>query len=312
MGRTRVAKLVILLALAALTGTAQAATAPAWSVPNVDALPNDGYSQLIRDGRALTVETYSRIGPEVADPAKRYAGNNLSCQNCHLEAGTKQFGLPYVGVYPDFPQYRAREGHVGTLEERINGCMTRSMNGRPLPDDSPEMRAIVAYIQFLSTGPKQEGRGSSKLPELKRAADPVRGRVIYAQACAACHGPDGQGKKRDQKAAGYELPPLWGHDSFNDGAGMNRLISAASFIHANMPNGVTWQAPALSEDNAWDVAAFVISQRRPHKAALDQDYPKRLEKPVDAAYPPFADGFSADQHRFGPFEPIRAQMKSPN
>jgi thiosulfate dehydrogenase len=280
-----------------------------WAVPDIDKLPNDADGQLVRLGRDLTVATYAHIGPHVADRSKRYAGNDLSCQSCHLEAGTKKYGLPFVGVFGDFPQYRAREGRIGTLQDRVNGCMTRSMNGRALPDDSTEMRAFVAYIKFLSTGGKQDGRGSAKLPELARAADPVHGLTIYAQICVACHGADGQGKRRPGAGAGYEFPPLWGGDSFNDGAGMNRLISAAAFIHSNMPNGTTWQAPALSAEDSWDVAAYVVSQGRPRKADLDQDFPKRLEKPVDASYGPFADGFPAEQHRFGPFDPIRAKIK---
>ena len=98
-------------------------------------------------GRALTVETYAHIGPEVADPAMRYAGNNLACQSCHLDAGTKAFGLPFVGVFGDFPQYRPREGVVGSIEDRVNGCMARSMNGRVLPYDGPEMRALSGDMQ---------------------------------------------------------------------------------------------------------------------------------------------------------------------
>jgi thiosulfate dehydrogenase len=286
-----------------------AVAADSWTVPDIDTLPDDADGKLVRLGRELTVATYAHIGPRVADKSERYAGNNLSCQSCHLEAGTKRYGLPFVGVFGDFPQYRAREGRVGTLEDRVNGCMTRSMNGRALPDDSTEMRAFVAYIRFLSSGGKQDGRGSAKLPELTRAADPVHGKAIYAHICVACHGPDGQGKRLPGAAAGYEFPPLWGRDSFNDGAGMSRLISAAAFIHSNMPNGTTWQAPAVSPDDSWDVAAYVVSRQRPRKAGLDQDFPMRSEKPADAAYGPFADGFPARQHRFGPFAPIRARLK---
>jgi thiosulfate dehydrogenase len=114
-------------------------------------------------------------------------------------------------------------------------------------------------------------------------------------------------------AKGYTFPPLWGPDSFNDGAGMDRLISAANFVHSNMPNGTTWQAPVLSVPDAWDVTAYIQSQPRPQKANLDRDYPKRLQRPVDSGYGPYADGFSQEQHRLGPFGPIRAaivQMKA--
>jgi thiosulfate dehydrogenase len=300
----------LLLALMLIAAPALA-DPPLWVVPNADTLPDDEHGKLVKYGRRLTEATYAEIGLEVADPAKRYSGNNLACQNCHLEAGTKQFGLPFLGVAKDFPQYRAREGRVGTLKERINGCMTRSLNGKPLPEDGPEMMAFVAYIEFLSTGAKQEGRGSGKMTELSRPADIAHGAKIYAAICAACHGSNGQGKPNSgNPAVGYEIPPLWGNDTFNDGAGMGRLISAANFIHSNMPNGTNWTEPRIPVDDAWDVAAFVINHPRPHRADLDADYPKRFDKAVDAAYGPFADGFSEKQHRLGPFEPIRAKLKS--
>ena len=285
-----------------------------WSVPNPDRLPNDDWGKTVRYGRDLITRTYALIGPEAADGGHRYAGNNLSCESCHLEAGTKQFGLPFQGVFADFPNYRARSGTVGTIEDRINGCMARSMNGRALPLDSPEMTAIVAYLKFLSTGrpvgAPTLGRGPGRMPELTRAADPVRGKVVYAQTCAACHGGNGEGQRagRVGDARGYSVPPLWGDDSFNDGAGMNRLISAADFIHGNMPSGTSWRQPVLSVQDSWDVAAYVLSQPRPRKDHLERDFPVRTQKPVDAAYGPYADGFGAAQHKYGPFQPIREKL----
>jgi thiosulfate dehydrogenase len=282
-----------------------------WTVPNIDDLPNDDWGRTVRYGRELIIKTYALIGPEVADAGHRYSGNNLACESCHLEAATKQFGLPLQGVYADFPNYRAQSGGVGTIEDRINGCMTRSMNGRALPTDGAEMTAIVAYLKFLSTGrpvgAPTFGRGPGEMAELTRAADPTRGKAIYAQSCASCHGGDGQGQRTDHvgDAQGYSTPPLWGDDSFNDGAGMDRLVDAANFIRTNMPDGTMWRQPALSVQDSWDVAAFVLSQPRPHKDHLDRDFPVRTEKPADAAYGPFVDGFSAAQHKFGPFQPIQ-------
>jgi cytochrome c len=218
----------------------------------------------------LITTTYALIGPEVADASHRYSGNNLACESCHLVAGTKKFGLPFQGVFADFPNYRARSGAVGTIEGRINGCMTRSMNGRALPLDSPQMTAIVAYLKFLSTGrpvgAPTPGRGPGRMAEMTRAADPMRGKAIYGQTCAACHGENGQGERtgRIGDGGGYSVPPPWGDDSFNDGAGMDRLISAANFIHNNMPVGTTWQQPVLSVEDSWDVAAFVLSQPPSH------------------------------------------------
>lgn len=286
-----------------------------WTVPDIDKLPDDAWGRMVRMGRDLTVETYAHLGPEVTDPSKRFTGSNMACQSCHLEAGTKQYGLPFVGVFADFPQYRAREGEVGTLEDRINGCMTRSMNGRPLPVDSDEMKAFVAYIKFLSTGRpidgKTPGRGSGQMPELLRAADPKAGAAAYAQNCAACHGDGGLGKRVGAAGdgKGYEFPPLWGPDSFNNGAGMARLISAANFIRSNMPNGTTHDAPALTVEEAWDVAAYVLSMDRPKKAGVENDFPVRTEKPADAGYGPYIDGISQEQHKYGPFQVIRDRLK---
>lgn len=307
-----------LIALAA-SGHAQAQHTnlpdlPLWSVPNVGALPDDDHGRLVRRGRDLVTATYAHIGPAVSDPARRYAGNNLACSNCHLNAGTKKFGIPLWGLWNDFPQYSARSGGAISIEDRINSCMTRSMNGKPLPNDSAEMQAFVAYIRFLSTGvepgEKLSGLGAGKMPFLKRAADPVRGKAIFARACATCHGPDGLGIARDRSvpALGYLVPPLWGPDSFNDGAGMARLTNAANFIHFNMPNGTSYTQPRLTQADAWDVAAYMISQPRPQRAGLDKDFPDLLQKPIDTPYGPYADGFGERQHKLGPFGPIRAAI----
>ena len=285
-----------------------------WTVPEIGALPNNANGRLVRRGRDLIAATYAYIGPEVADRAKRFAGNNLACTSCHLQAGTKKFGIPLFGLFGEFPRYSARSGAQMTIEDRLNSCMTRSMNGRALPVGAPEMQAMVAYIKFLSTGvaPGQllPGMGTGKMPELDRPADPVRGERGYANACLTCHGPNGAGIRRSLPTTdlGYMVPPLWGSDSFNDGAGMARLITAANFLHFNMPHGVDYLNPQLSPEHAWDIAAYVISQPRPHKAGLDKDFPDPLEKPVDTPYGPYADGFSEQQHKYGPFAPIRAAI----
>ena len=147
----RIVSAVVIVAAPLIGGAGpQSASMPAWSVPNPDTLPNDAFGRTVREGRDLIVKTSSLIGPDAADPAKRYAGNGLDCQSCHLQAGTQRFGLPLAGVWGVFPVYMARENEVRTLEERINGCMERSMNGKPLPVDSPEMTAMLSYIKFIS------------------------------------------------------------------------------------------------------------------------------------------------------------------
>jgi thiosulfate dehydrogenase len=306
-------RLAFLVAAACVAGTAlaQDKSAPSdWTVPDIQTLPDDKFGRLVRLGKDLVVNTQKYVGPEVADPAMRYAGNNLACTSCHVDGGTKKFGNPFVGTFADYPQYRPREDGIQTIEDRVNGCMERSMAGKALPTSGQEMRAIVAYMKFMSTGVpvgrEVVGRGVPKVGFPDRAADPVKGKVVYEQTCQACHGEDGAGKRAGATgdALGYLFPPLWGPDSYSNGAGMARVIMAARFIKGNMPKGVTHEAPVLSDEQALDVAAFINSQKRPEKARLDVDFPNRRNKPVDAAFAPYRAGFTAEQHKYGPFKPI--------
>jgi thiosulfate dehydrogenase len=283
-----------------------------WTPPDINTVGDDAFGKLVKYGYALMTDTANQIGPAASDSARRYSGNNLTCQNCHLKAGTQPYAMPLVGVWGQFPQYRGREGEVGTLEERINGCMERSMNGRALPLAGREMKAFLAFTKWVSTGipdgAKLTGAGALNIKEPGRAADLAHGREVYAQVCATCHGTDGLGQ-RAASGNGYQFPPLWGPDSYNNGAGMSRLLSAAAFIKSNMPFGTTYATPSLSDADAYDVAGFINGAERPQRANLDKDFPNRLQKPVDTAYGPYADDFGPAQHKLGPFDPIRAKLK---
>ena len=193
------------------------------------------------------------------------------------------------------------------------------MNGKALPVDGPEMKAMLSYIRFISgtekTGVALDGRATPVLALPDKAGDPVHGQTVYTANCAVCHGANGQGQRlepAEAKETGrrYRFPPLWGADSFNDGAGMDRGITAAQFVHANMPFGTTFDAPVLSASDAFDVIAYISGQPRPHRSGLEADFPDRSRKPVDAPYPPFVGPFTPDQHRLGPWPPIAAWMKS--
>ncbi|HXR78904.1 MAG TPA: c-type cytochrome [Bryobacteraceae bacterium] len=270
-----------------------------WKLPA--RMPAGQQGELVRYGQKLFNDTPLYLGPDVAGVQMRYAGNRLSCQSCHANGGTQQNGLGLIGITRRFPQFNARAGHAITLEERINGCFERSMNGKALPNDSREMKAYLAYMDWLSadvpSGTKHiDGQGVLKLASLDRWADPGVGEAVFKQNCTVCHGANGLGQKA-QDGRSYKYPPLWGPDSFNDGAGMDRVRTAAGYIYANMPK----DNPSLTAEEAYDVAAYMDSQDRPHKAQLERDYPNLKAKPFDSPYGPYPDGYSEEQHKYGPF-----------
>ncbi|MCL4115705.1 UNVERIFIED_CONTAM: hypothetical protein GTU68_038329 [Idotea baltica] len=244
---------------------------------------------------------------------RTYAGNNLSCTNCHLWSGTKPYAAPLIGIIQRFPQFRGRENKIGTIEERINGCMERSMNGKILPLDSKEMKAMVAYLNWLSRFAPQdgkiEGQGFVKIEIPDRPVNLEKGKGIFKANCVLCHGADGQGKRSIDGNVHYEYPPLWGNDSYNNGAGMTRVITAAQFIKANMPFGATYEKPVLTDEEAYDVAGYINQQKRPQKKNREVDFPDLTKKPVSTPYGPYADSFTIEQHQWGPFKPIMDYYK---
>jgi thiosulfate dehydrogenase len=303
--------LVILLAAIVLGGfvtwnalQSQQAAAPASSATRM--VTAEYGQQLIRNTAQL-------MGVGQVDPALRATGNNLACASCHLESGQKPGMLSLMQSAARYPAFSGRDGITGDLADRINGCMQRSMNGKPLHKDSAEMQSMVSYIEQL-------GRQYQAMSESSRAAnDPAafvepdrqanvdNGTRVYQERCVLCHGANGEGLKATATLAdGYLFPPLWGPDSYNIGAGMARVLTAARFIKARMPLGNA----VLSDDEAFDVAAFMNLQERPAMANLDQDYPDPKRKPVDSPYPPYADPFTQEQHRLGPFAPIRDYYES--
>ena len=271
---------------------------------DVSTLDDSEENLVIKYGHELFINTPKYIGPDNPQPDKEYAGNSLSCNNCHLNAGTKPFSAPLIGIIQRFPQFRGRENKIGSIEERINGCMERSMNGRKMPVLSKEMRAIVGYLNWLSRySPADgniEGKGFLKLIIPDREVDLSHGASVFTNICSECHGLDGQGLKEEGSFV-YTYPPLWGEQSFNNGAGMTRVITAAQFIKGNMPFGVTYMNPQLTDDQAYDVAGYISQQTRPIKKNLEEDFPNLLKKPVSTGYPPYADPFSKEQHQVGPF-----------
>ena len=244
-----------------------------------DMLATPNADQVVH-GMRLHLETKALLPQNV--------GNSLNCTSCHLNVGTVADGSPFVGVSAFFPSYAPRAGRIITIEERINGCFLRSMNGKPLSKDSADMEAMVAYFDWMKRETRAQdkvvGRGVGKVdPAIKPNVE--NGKQVYATQCAVCHGRDGEGLKQADGRVIY--PPLWGDDSFNIGAGMARTYTAAAFVKRNMPIGFHEKFPlgqgGLSDQEAVDVAEYFTHQPRPDFPQKVKDWPNG-KKPVDARY----------------------------
>ncbi|MDP9203039.1 MAG: c-type cytochrome [Gemmatimonadota bacterium] len=251
------------VAAAAQPGTKQRVR---FRVPADAELRDSGFRASALRGRAILLAT--------RDSLPRYVGNSLRCASCHLKEGLQAGAMPWVGSYARFPQYRARSGKVDLIEDRINDCFRRSMNGRALNPAGRDMRDIVSYFAFLSSGlpvgAEMEGQGLPRLQPLPGV--PSRGAAVFSSMCVRCHGAAGQGTAL--------APPLWGPRSYNVGAGMARINTAASFIHSLMPID---RAQQLTPQQAFDVATYINTRPRPNFPPKAHDWPHG-GKPPDADY----------------------------
>jgi thiosulfate dehydrogenase len=193
-----------------------------------------------------------------------------------------------------------------SIYKRVNDCIQRSLNGKALDTLSAEMQAIQAYIiwvgQDVAKKSNPNGAGLTELAFLDQAADPVKGKIVYTEKCKVCHGDNGEGKLNPDNIT-YQYPPLWNNHSYNIGAGLFRLSRIAGYVKSNMPFGASYEYPTLSDEEAWNVAAYVNSQPRPG-FDLHKDWPDISKKPVDHPFGPYADTFGVPQHKYGPFLPI--------
>lgn len=275
-----------------------------WVPPDTATIPDNQEGELIRYGRQLITNTAYYIGPK---GKVLHISNGMNCGNCHIAGGTKDFGNNFSAVASTYPQFRKRSGKVESITFRINGCMERSLNGKPLQDSGREMLAMIAYLKWLGQkvpqGVKPENAGIKELPELARAADTASGKQVYNNKCMVCHGKNGEGKLSTDSIV-YTYPPLWGPHSYNVSAGLYRLSDFAGYVRSNMPFGTTYKNPQLTVAEAWDVAAFVNSQPRPVKF-FSSDWPKIADKSYDYPFGPYADSFSQSQHKYGPYLPIK-------
>jgi thiosulfate dehydrogenase len=231
-----------------------------------------------------------RIFTDTPHEAPQFTGGKVSCANCHLNAGQRERALPVVGIAGMFPEYNNRAARLISLPDRVVDCFLRSENatGRgtdalPSPT-SKEVLAVTAYLSWLSRGypvganPGWRGRNAIAADKLLPIAqiDKGRGAAIFNDRCTSCHGPEGQGVQIGDKKAG----PLWGPDSWNDGAGASRVYTLAGIIRYTMPY---LNPGSLSDQEAQEVAAFITSQPRPEYPFKDRDY-QGAKIPPDAVY----------------------------
>ncbi len=254
---------------------------PNYTIPSDTLIAREPNADEINHGKRLLNET-RRLLPQ-------YTGANMNCNSCHVQQGKKPLGAPYINTVNSFPQFSARADRVVTLEDRINGCFMRSMNGKPLDKTSSEMKAIIAYMKWLAQAVPHGARVQIENAwpiDTKLVGDPARGKNLYAAQCASCHGLNGEGRK--DRAGNIVFPPLWGDESFNIGAGLARTYKAAAFIRNNMPMGVNthggWgEGNVLSDQDAVDVAEYFTHMPRPDFPGKEKDWPSG-KKPKDARY----------------------------
>ena len=239
-----------LLAVAALS--AIAAADPATPPPEA-AIPAGPDGDAIRRGLDIITDTRAA--------APQYAGNDLRCANCHLDAGRTAGAAPLWAAFGNFPVWRDKNKRMNSFEKRVQDCFIYSINGTPPPLGGEVLLAVSAYAGWLAQGQpigvSPPGRGFPAIAAPTLPPNDARGKAVFTEVCAACHGEDGQGLKDGDTIIN---PPLWGKASYNWGAGMAQVDKAAAFIRANMPVG---NAGTLSVQQAWDVAWYIDGQSRP-------------------------------------------------
>lgn len=284
--------------------------------PDTTTLKDDEWGKQVKYGLKLVQNTSYYLGPNGV--VSKNLGNKMNCTNCHLNNGTKPFGLNYFDSHKTYPQYRAREDKILTMADRVNNCIERPHSGTPIALDSKEMIAIVSYIKWVGDGydrEKHEGYGLKSINYDSLRADSQRGAIVYATHCKTCHQENGEGLMNLEKTT-YVNPPLWGEKSYQEGSSMHRVLKAAAFIKYNMPNKkTTWESPTLTDQEALDVAAFINDGRihkRPKSTAKYVSYANLKTKPIDYFKGPYLDDFSEDTHTFGPWYEIETFYKMKN
>lgn len=274
------------------------------------AYPDGKMGDMVRLGEAMFNATNTH--PDSAP----YVGNKQVCSGCHLDAGRLANSSPMWASWVAYPAYRKKNDKVNTFIERVQGCFSYSMNaqgsaaGHPPDADSDAIVGLVSYVYWLASGAptgdqRMAGRGFVKLAEPAQGFDPNRGAAVYADKCALCHGDNGEGQFTQGQVV---FPPLWGADSYNWGAGMHSVKTAAGFIKLNMPFGLAdpvRKKALLSNQEAWDVAAYMNAQERPQDPRFTGDLVETRKKFHDSPYDYYGKLKKPDGRLLGDGAPLR-------
>ncbi|WP_026433122.1 c-type cytochrome [Paracidovorax oryzae] len=288
-----------------------------WREPDANRLPPGPEGDAVREGIDLLRNTSSRVGRLAPDASKRMSWNSLNCVHCHQAGpsglpGTKPYALPLVNAVNDYPKFDIKSGKIISLEQRVIGMF--GPGNVPIGPDTPELRSIMAYLQWLAQGTvphsAMERTGLLPMPAVARAADPQRGARLFASLCSACHGVDAAGQRRPDFAqgGGYLFPPIAGTDTYDNAGHMFAVPLLARYIRASMPSGTSYERPRLTPGQALDIAAFLNDDATPRL-----QNPNRLRLYPDPALRP--QGFAIPEHfagrpqayrraKFGPFRDV--------
>jgi thiosulfate dehydrogenase len=247
--------------------------------------------------------------------AMQVSKNDMDCKNCHLQGGTKPFAMPLVTVVARYPQFRAREARILAIQDRINNCIINPLAGKAINVQTKEMYAITMYLKWLWDCNKNvmqiQGDIPNTIPWMDKAASVEKGKQEYEKYCTRCHQANGEGVPNPTDG-GYVYPPVWGMKSYALGSSMHRIGKLAAFLKYNMPNDKDVTKIQLTDEEAYNIAAYVNYEKinpRPPYNPLDSFYPESKYKAIDFPLGPYADPFSEEQHRWGPFKPIEEWKK---
>jgi len=245
--------------------------------PSRENFPDGPFGEKVQQGEAIFNHTNTH------KVSRGYVGNEQVCSGCHLDAGRLANSAPLWGSWVSYPAYRRKTKAVNTLIERVQGCFKYSMNSQgskvkhPPAAESDTIVSLVSYAYWLSTGAPTgdsniAGRGYARVAETSLGFDPGRGKRVYEKNCAVCHGANGEGQWAQGEVV---FPALWGPNSYNWGAGMHKVNTATAYIKWNMPLGISSSVQMyalLTDQEAWDVAAFMNSHERPQDPRFDGNF----------------------------------------